>query len=263
MPRHSSRCLVIDDQAESIALLISYFEHQAIDIMVALDGQDGIAKALLGRPDLILMDVSMPGLDGFSVCRRLKEDVRTKAIPVIFLSGRDALEDKLEGFAAGAVDYITKPFSEAEVLARVTIHIHAKRCMDKLEAAAGKRTLDRIGVSADPEEVLFGRAVELLEQRLHNPPALIELAHTVGTNERKLTQIFRRKAGVTVFDFLTELRLDMARRLLEGSSLQIQIVSDRVGYSNSGDFTRAFRRRYGASPRAYRQSLGVQVEDPA
>jgi DNA-binding response OmpR family regulator len=264
MSTNSPRCLIIDDQPDSVALLLSFLEGKAIDILVALDGKDGLAKAVIGLPDLILLDVSMPGLDGFAVCKQLKEDFRTQRIPVIFLSGRDGLDDKLEGFAAGGIDYITKPFSEAEVLARVMVHIHAKQRLEYLETAAGQRVLESFGecIEAD-DEGLFSKAVKVLEDRLADPPSLVELAHGLGTNERKLTHIFRRRVGITVFDYFAELRLETSRRLLEGTPLQIQLIADRVGYRNAGDFTRAFRRRYGATPREYRRALGVVVEESA
>jgi DNA-binding response OmpR family regulator len=263
MPANSPRCLIIDDQPDSIALLLSFLEDKAIDILVALDGKDGLTKAAIGLPDLILLDVSMPGLDGFAVCKQLKEDLRTQRIPVIFLTGRDGLDDKLEGFAAGGIDYITKPFSEAEVLARVMVHIHAKQRLDCLETAAGQRVVENFGECIGIDECLFARAVKILESRLADPPGLIELAHALGTNERKLTHIFRRRVGMTVFDYFAELRLETSRRLLEGTPLQIQLIADRVGYRNAGDFTRAFRRRYGATPREYRRLLGVVVEESA
>lgn len=256
-----TRLLIIDDQQDSIALLIAYLEDKSLDILVALDGQDGLSKAILGQPDLILLDISMPGLDGFAICKLLKEDFRTQRIPVIFLSGRVGLDDKLARFAVGAIDYITKPFSEAEVLARIMVHVHNRHRLESLETVAGLRLLESVGAPSDPDAVLFAKAVSLLEKRLADPPGLIDLAHELGTNERKLTQIFRRKAGMTVFDYYAELRLESARRLLEASKLQIQLVADRVGYRNAGDFTRAFRRRYGVSPREYRRALGVIDEE--
>jgi transcriptional regulator GlxA family with amidase domain len=147
------------------------------------------------------------------------------------------------------------------VLVRVRAHISTKQRLRSLEAAAAQRALHGAGTRANPEEEIFIKTVSVLEARMADPPGLIELARSLGTNERKLTQIFRRKVGMTVFDYLTELRLDTARRLLEGSAMQIQLIADRVGYSNAGDFTRAFRRRFEVSPREYRKALGGGDEE--
>ena len=93
--------------------------------------------------------------------------------------------------------------------------------------------------------------------------ALTGLTQALGTNERKLTELFRRRVGLTVFDYFGEMRLETGRRLLEGSDIRIQLIADRVGYRNAGDFTRAFRRRYGVTPREYRQARGGSEDDEA
>jgi len=257
------RLLIIDDQPDSVALLLSYLENSALDILVALDGPDGLNKAISGKPELILLDISMPGMDGFDVCAKLKEDPRTERIPVIFLSGRDAIDDKLRGFAIGGVDYITKPFSEEEVLARVAVHLQTRQRLERLEGVAAMRLLENEGDRAHPDERLFARAIAQLETHLAAPPGLVDLAHQLGTNQRKLTELFRRRVGMTVFDYFTEMRLKTARRLLEDSALQVQLIADRIGYSNSGDFSRAFRRRFGVSPREFRQARGITTEEGA
>ncbi len=247
------RLLIIDDQPESVALLIAYLADKAVEILVALDGADGLAKAIAGRPDLILLDVLMPGTSGIEVCRMLKDDARTAGIPVIFLSASNAIEDKLKGFSLGAVDYITKPFSEDEAVARVFLHLNSKQRIDRLETMVAQSALERVGDQAFPEDMLFSQALAALDKRLAAPPGLVELARELGTNERKLTEIFRQRVGMTVFDYFSEMRLETARHLLEGSGMRVQAIAGHVGYRNAGDFTRAYRRRYGLSPREYRQ----------
>lgn len=249
-----SRLLIVDDEPASVMLAMECLAGHDFDLMVALDGDDALAKAALGRPALVLLDVTMDGTDGYEVCRRLKADVRTADIPVVFLSARLDTVDKLQGFEAGGVDYITKPFSADEVLARVRSHLCVHRKLQQLEVMATERALARLpGGGADREQAMLHRACEILEQRLTDPPGLVELAHEVGTNERKLNEIFRQRLGFTVFEHLLELRLGIARRMLASSNDQVQRIADVVGYRNPGDFIRAFRRRFGLSPRQYRQ----------
>ncbi len=252
--------LICDDEPDSVALLISYLAEQDIDIRIALDGVDAINKAVAGNPDLILLDITMPGLDGYATCARLKSNPETSTIPVIFLSGRVGIEDRLQGFDSGGVDFISKPFSAQEVLARIGVHLHAKQQVDdllKLVALRGE-TIKQTGRQRDH---LFYRALNELEKNLINTPNLAELAHRVGTNERKLTEIFRHTVGMTVFDFATRRRLEVARQLLRESNLQIRQIADRIGYQNPGDFTRAFRRQYGVTPRSYRRGEVSEDED--
>ena len=118
--------LIIDDNAANLGVLTGYLRGHGFEMMIARSGLDGIEKARRGQPDLILLDVMMPGLDGFETCRRLKADPATGEIPVIFITALDSVEDKVNGFAAGGVDYLTKPLHEAEVLARVRTHLNIR-----------------------------------------------------------------------------------------------------------------------------------------
>ncbi len=252
--------LICDDEPDSVALLISYLAEQDIDIRIALDGVDAISKAVAGNPDLILLDITMPGLDGYATCARLKSNPETSAIPVIFLSGRVGVEDRLQGFSTGGVDFISKPFSAQEVLARIGVHLHAKQQVDELLKLVTLRG-ETIKQTGQPRDHFFYRALNELEQNLIDPLSLTELAHRIGTNERKLTEIFRHTVGMTVFDFATQRRLEVARQLLRESDLQIRQIADRIGYQNPGDFTRAFRRQYGVTPRSYRRGEVSEDED--
>lgn len=255
MPLNAARLLIIDDEPDSVSLLLSYLEGHDFDILVALDGPDGLSKAHKGQPDLILLDVVMTGMDGFEVLRGIQANPLTEMIPVIFLSGRCSLEERLQGFKAGASDYISKPFSEAEVLARVKVHLRAKRRMDFLEVSAGKKAIDLVGARSPGDDALFNAAVRLLTAGLAEPPSFAELLRQLRTSERRLNQLFRRKVGMSVFDYFAELRMETARHLLAESDCLIQVIAHRVGYQNAGDLTRAFRRRYKVGPRDYRRSV--------
>lgn len=256
---HQPRCLIIDDHPDAVALLVSYLKDQGLDLCIAMGSEDGFSKAVKAQPDLILLDVGLPGVDGFSLCELLKADERTRKIPVIFLSGFTSLADKLKGFAVGGVDYITKPFFEAEVLARVRVHLPIWSVPKPSDSVP--RVLGGMQNLPATEDVLLTRAIRLLETRLSDPPNLAPLALELGTNERKLNAVFRRRTGVTVPEFLQEMRMETARRLLEESLLQIQVIATRVGYQNAGDLTRAFKRRFGTSPRAYRQVRNIELDE--
>ena len=115
--------LIVDDMPANLEVVTSHLERQGYCALVALSGDEGIERAEYVQPDLILLDVMMPGLDGFEICRRLKSSERTRAIPVIFMTALTDTTDKLAGFAAGAVDYVTKPLNGAEVFARIESHL--------------------------------------------------------------------------------------------------------------------------------------------
>jgi DNA-binding response OmpR family regulator len=112
--------LVVDDNPANLSVVVNYLAERGYQILVAQDGETGLRLAAQQHPDLILLDVLLPGIDGFEVCRRFKADERTRGIPVLFMTIVTRTEDKVRGFEAGGLDYITKPFEHQEVLARVT-----------------------------------------------------------------------------------------------------------------------------------------------
>ncbi len=119
LPKTKSTVLVVDDEPINIQLLQRKLEWDGITVLTATNGEACLEVAKEERPDLILLDVMMPGMDGFAVCAKLREDKRTKAIPVIFVTAHNSKKGKLEGLEAGAVDYITKPIDLDETIARV------------------------------------------------------------------------------------------------------------------------------------------------
>jgi DNA-binding response OmpR family regulator len=126
--------LIVDDAPANLGVIEDYLDAYNFEIVVARDGEKGIAIAHSIQPDLILLDVMMPGIDGFETCRRLKADESTQNIPVIFMTALNNIEDKLKGFEAGGVDYLIKPLQEQEVLARVQTHLALRNMQKELEA---------------------------------------------------------------------------------------------------------------------------------
>lgn len=115
--------LVVDDQDDNRNLLRTFLEKGGFEVVEARNGSQALMQLSTDLPDLMLLDIVMPELDGYEVCRRLKSDKNISALPVIFLSAKDEVADKVKGFELGASDYITKPFQKAEVLARVRTHV--------------------------------------------------------------------------------------------------------------------------------------------
>jgi len=127
--------LVIDDDPTNIKVAIDALKAHGFNILIARNGEIGVKRAKFSLPDLILLDVMMPGLDGFETCRRLKSDEKTREIPIIFMTALNSVEDKVKGFTLGGVDYVTKPIREDELLARVTTHIHLQHYARELRHA--------------------------------------------------------------------------------------------------------------------------------
>lgn len=158
--------LLVDDSAVNLGVVVEGFEYYGYDVLVALDGEEALQRVELSMPDIILLDVTMPGLDGFEVCRRLKAQAHTRDIPVIFMTSLSGIQDKVEGFASGGVDYITKPLQLDEARARIDTHLELRALRQKLEMKNGK--LEReIAERKLIEEALRNKVEHISELNVH------------------------------------------------------------------------------------------------
>ena len=127
--------LIVDDDPDNLKILQGVLKKTGHKILMANSGERALYQIEHQSPDLILLDVLMPGIDGFETCRQIKLDPATARIPIIFLTALSDVDNKVKGFEAGGVDYITKPFYQAEVLARVNTHLTLHRLQQQLQAA--------------------------------------------------------------------------------------------------------------------------------
>jgi signal transduction histidine kinase len=134
-PQDEATILVIDDSPTNLRLLLETLQAAGYRTLIAPTGERALRQMKLVRPDLILLDVMMPGIDGFETCRRIKESPDTRDIPVIFITALAKASEKVRGFEMGGVDYITKPFQQNEVLSRVRTHLTLRRQRLALESA--------------------------------------------------------------------------------------------------------------------------------
>ena len=196
--------LIIDDTPANVGILVEYLEGRKVRVAVAQEGEEGLARAEFVRPDLILLDVMMPGMDGFETCRRLKASETTRDIPVIFMTALSEVQDKISGFTSGGVDYVTKPFQIDEVWARVTTHL-ALRHAQKLLAEQNAQLQQEIAMRRRAEEDLQA-ANNALEERVAERTA--ELVRTNTILEEKIAaynQAERRIDFMAHHDALTGL----------------------------------------------------------
>jgi two-component system, sensor histidine kinase and response regulator len=126
--------LIVDDTPANLGVLVETLGASGYQLMVAEDGEEALAQTAQTQPDLILLDVMMPGIDGFETCRRLKARETTRDVPVLFMTALNETADKVKAFAAGGVDYITKPIEHEEALARVRTHLTLRRLRQELQA---------------------------------------------------------------------------------------------------------------------------------
>ena len=134
----SESILIVDDTPANLRLLAQMLTEQGYGVRAVTSGARALASARAAPPDLVLLDIKMPDLNGYEVCEQLKADPRTQNIPVIFISALDEIQDKVQAFAVGGVDYITKPFQFKEVLARTETHLSLRKLQNQLRDANRK-----------------------------------------------------------------------------------------------------------------------------
>ena len=173
--------LVVDDTIESLQLLTEILTRAGYRVRPADGSQVALESAMAYPPDLILLDVRMPGMSGFEVCRRLKQDARTTDIPVIFVSALQDVEDRVQGFESGGMDFISKPIERLEVLARVKTHLELRAMQLRLEAQVAHRTADltEANQTLRAEITEHKKALEELEQARAYTDHLIQTANVM------------------------------------------------------------------------------------
>ncbi len=174
-----SKILIVDDVQENLELLSKILESDGFEIAYATSGKQAIEVASLFLPQLILLDVMMPGIDGFETCKQLKSLNKLKEIPVIFVTGKNNIQDVVTGFNVGGIDYITKPIHHEEVLLRVETHLQLKALInlrDDLIDALRERNMDLAKVTQLKNEKL-----ELSKNFEHFSELVGELSHEIAT----------------------------------------------------------------------------------
>lgn len=255
MPAH---LLLIDDSIAELRILVNMLKGAGYQITMANNGAEGIQRAILCQPDLVLLDVRMPYMDGFVACRHLKAESLTKHIPVIFLSAANDTQSRLDGLRLGACDYITKPLAEEEVLLRVAIHLpRIEAPPSKQEpVAAPSRWNWRTQVSG---EARISRLVALACDEVMQQPgkgwSQDSLAEKIGTNRKRLNEEFKQVFGITVMAWVREYRMQQAAQWLQHRSLNVNAVALDLGFDSAAHFSTVFRERHGISPTEYRRKL--------
>jgi DNA-binding response OmpR family regulator len=246
---HKERTLlIVDDSAFEQRMLMDQLADYPFRIATASNGLQGYHQALAQRPDLILLDVRMPDMDGYTACRLLKANPATQDIPIIFLSGADGDEERIMGLSIGGVDYVAKPFSPGELAARIQVHLKlAQRGTAPIPAPAGQ-------ASRHPDVVLVNAVKQLIDEQLGSLPGLPEIAQQVGTYREKLSQVFREQTGMTVFAYIREERIKRGEQLLRDTDIEVQEIAMMIGFNNAGNFATAFRERMGVTPSAFRHA---------
>jgi signal transduction histidine kinase len=204
----SETILIVDDTHANLGVLVETLGAAGYSLMVAEDGEEALTQTAQTQPDLILLDVMMPGIDGFETCRRFKAQPQTADIPVLFMTALNETTDKVRAFAAGGVDYLTKPIEHEEALARVRTHLALRRLQRELQA----------------EVALKDRFMRIASHDLRNPLCLILMAGELARRQRGAPEsVLKYVANIT--DSASHMRrvIDTFLHLKRGDAARVEL----------------------------------------
>ena len=251
-PRSNYRVLIVDDDEEIgryVGQELSAYYHFA----VCHNGKDGLKELLTNPYDVVISDVMMPEMDGFTMLRMLKSNVNISHIPVILLTSKTDVGNRLEGLEKGADAYLTKPFSMDEL--HLTIdNLIANHLRLKGKFSGAQQPTDRIEAPEikGNDEQLMERIMKSINAHLSDSDFSVDtLCDEVGISRAHLHRKMKDMTGIPVSEFIRNLRLEQGARMLREQKLNITQVAYAVGFSNLGYFSTVFRKHFGVSPREF------------
>ena len=262
---HKPVILMVDDTPTNLGVLSEFLSLDGYEVLVAEDGESALERASYAKPDLILLDVLMPEMDGFETCRRLKAQPDTQNIPIIFMTALSDTDHKIQGFEVGAVDYITKPFQQEEVRARVSTHLHLLHIQRQLqdqnrelqeEIQAHTRTQATVAYLDDQiksltdsgtiigESPVLKNVFEQVAQVAATDATVLILGET-GTGKELLARALHDQSG----------RREKPLIIVNCAAIPKELVESEFFGHEKGSFTGAFAKRIGRFEMANKGTL--------
>jgi signal transduction histidine kinase/DNA-binding response OmpR family regulator/streptogramin lyase len=250
--KYSPWVLIVEDN-DDIRKNLKNSIDKYYNIAEAVNGREGLNKAFADMPELIISDWMMPEMEGIELCAMLKKDERTSHIPIILLTAKSDVQDKIEGLETGADDYLTKPFNTQELLLRIHNLFESRKKIR--EKVIKELLIDSKDFGLNPtDDVFLKKAIALVEKHMED----VDFDVTKFTKEIGLsrTQLYNKLTALTnqsSTEFIRTIRLKKAAQLISEQGLNINEVYWKVGFNNRGYFTRSFTDIFGVSPSEYKR----------
>jgi signal transduction histidine kinase/DNA-binding response OmpR family regulator/ligand-binding sensor domain-containing protein len=254
----SATILLVDDNPE-IRHFIEGILRQHYTVKQASDGLEGFEKALRLQPDLIVSDLMMPGMDGLELLRKIRDTFDTSHIPFILLTAKSQIDSKIEGFEAGADDYITKPFSPSYLMVRIAKLLEKRKQLhEDLKGSSGRKAFVEVEPSQPvitPGDELFINGIkQYLEKNLDNNKLVVDdLVKNAGVSRSVFFTKLKALTGLAPIEFVRDFRLKRAAQLIASGEFNINQVAYMVGINDARYFSKCFRDMYGMSPSDFKR----------
>ena len=257
-----SKILIVEDEEAIADLERDYLELSGFTVEVANDGDTGLQKALNEDYDLLILDLMLPGTDGFDICRQVRD---VKNTPIVMVSAKKDDIDKIRGLGLGADDYITKPFSAAYLKARIFNLLEQRKKLQALYCAsllpasteqplAGKKETTTPALSPNDRKFM-DKVMETIEKHLDNGDLTVEdIAGEVNMSRSVFFKKLKTLTGLSPVEFLKEIRMKRAAQLIETEEYNMAQIAYMVGLNDSHYFSKCFKQQYGMTPTEYKES---------
>ncbi|MDP2187564.1 MAG: response regulator [Sphingobacteriaceae bacterium] len=239
-----NRVLIIEDEVQLRENIMELFQSQHYQVESADNGKSGYEKALKFFPDLIVSDVIMPEEDGFALLLRLKKNPATEFVPVIFLTAKTMMESKIEGLQLGADDYIVKPFSAEELLARSSnlIQKHQKMLKKGLIAVSEDNIIPK-------SEQMIRDIIQYIEEHLSDYNLSVDMiAKHLGISKSTIQRKIKSSVNKNLNQLIREYRLEKARKMIERNAGTLSDIAQTTGFNSLSYFSYSYKKFYGIAP---------------
>lgn len=248
--------LLIEDNSDLIRYLQECLQD-SYQVNIARDGAVGVEQALASIPDVIISDVMMPKKDGFAVCKELKNDERTSHIPIILLTAKATMEDRLSGLARGADAYLIKPFHKQELLIRLEQLVTLRKALKK--RYTGEDLIEKRGNALEQiEDTFISKVNKIILDHLDDTDFdSAKLCQALLISNTQLYRKLKALTGESIAVYIRSVRLHQAKQLLVESDLNISEIAYQVGFKDLSYFSKCFIKKFAISPQNFRKKINA------
>jgi signal transduction histidine kinase/ligand-binding sensor domain-containing protein/DNA-binding response OmpR family regulator len=244
--------LIVEDNPEVIQYLVALLEPY-YRVESAFNGKEGYAKAVHLIPDLIISDIMMPEMDGFELCKKIKDNALTATIPVILLTAKSADQYKLMGIQTGADDYISKPFDPGYLLEKVQKMLVSQTKLKKQYSRSIRLDPSDIEIEAS-DEVFLKKSILIIEKNLQNDRFSAEImANLLNISSSSLYRKLKSLTNLSPAEFIRSIKIKRAAQLLQDKNKTVSEVAYEVGFNDLKNFRQVFQKQFNCSPTEFRK----------
>jgi len=251
--RTNARVLVIEDHFDFRKILVD--DLSEYEIYEATDGKDGWKKALALHPDVIVSDISMPILDGLALTRKIRDDKRTKHIPIILLTALESEDDHIRGLLSGANDFISKPYKTELLKSKIESLLQLKNLSKEVYSKQIEFTSTPETITSEDAKLLRKINDYITENISNENLSVSDMSASLGLSRATLYHRVLELTGLSPVEYIRDIKLEKSMMLLEKSGMSVSEVAYRIGFSTPNYFSKVFRNKYGRSPSEIKKSV--------